>query len=192
MNRELLAQLNQQLRPEAWLGLMVALVVFTALAMHLYVIKPALAEYGQLATAVSGSEIERAADRASDNAAMIAVLEREVAELQNRLYGGSSRLAPEKMESFVIDQLDRISVLHDIQLVSVTPGDVEQVLMFDELLYNVAVEGGFFELYDWLQEVEGALRPMAVKIFEMAGSNDSERVKLNLRLVSYRAQGGVS
>ena len=64
--------------------------------------------------------------------------------------------------------------------------------MFDELLYNVDVEGGFFALYDWLQEVEGALRPMAVKIFEMTGTNESERVKLNLRLVPYRPQGGVS
>jgi len=59
--------------------------------------------------------------------------------------------------------------------------------MFGELPYDVRVQGNYFPLFDWLQDVEDELRPMLVKEFRMDRSGPSSLVSLELRLVAYRA-----
>ena len=93
------------------------------------------------------------------------------------------------MESHVIDVLDRISARHGIDLVSVVPGEKAEVLMFEELPYDVEVRGEYFRLFDWFREVERELHPMVVKRFELAAGAEPDVIPLTLRLVAYRTQG---
>ena len=122
----------------------------------------------------------------SAGAIAISATESELESIRKALYGGASELAPEKLESFVIDRLDRISVQRDVALMSVKPDESDTVLMFDEFPYDVDVSGDYFAIYAWLQDVEEELRPMIVKQFALDPDGKGGRVKMKLRLVSYR------
>jgi Tfp pilus assembly protein PilO len=193
MNNAVLEQIQRQLRPEALLGVLVAGVALTLLAAHLYVLKAPLSRYRELSHAVAGSAVETSMQHLQASSLAVETAERQVAELRSELYGASSQLPLEKLESYVIARLDRICAQHGVQLVSVTPGEMGEVLMFDELPYEVAVEGDYFALFDWLGDVEEELRPMVVSHFEMRPvreKRDAGRVEMKLRLVSYRPSGG--
>ena len=186
---EQLERLMRELGPRAWAGLLGAAFVLKLLAAWLYLLKPSLAQYRELADGSSPSAIADAEKRAAENESAIAAIGREVEALREQLYGSSSALPLEQIESFVIDRLDRLSVPRGVQLVSVTPGQPGEVLMFDELPYDVDVRGDYFALHEWLRAAEDDLRPMVVKRFEMSTDPRDEAVAMKLRLVSYRPRG---
>jgi Tfp pilus assembly protein PilO len=192
MSFERLEELERQLRPEAWRALLGALLLLTLLAAYLYVLKPTLAHYRELARGWSPDAVASSEDRAASTSAEIERLERELVALDERIYGGPSRLPREQIESHVIDRLDRLSASRDVRLESVKPGDAGEILGFEELPYDVNVAGDYFALFDWLEAVEDELRPMVVKRFEMAPAARSDRVGMKLRLVSYRPREGRS
>ncbi len=174
----------QQVRPQTLIAVTGALTAIVALASFLYVLKPALQLRGELqqerVDALSQVETASVTPQALGSAAQ------EVADLRKRLVGASWGVPLEEMESFVIGGLDHISVRHQVELKSVTPGQVGSVLSFDELPYQVQVAGDYFSLFDWLQDVEQELIPMVTKGFEMARRGES--VTLELRLVAYKAR----
>ncbi|MDH3284776.1 MAG: type 4a pilus biogenesis protein PilO [Acidobacteriota bacterium] len=186
MNLAVRADLLRDLRPDAVAGVMVAAVVLTLLAGYLYLLGPSIARYRDLARAGSEEALQTALDSARAGAVAISATESELESIRKALYGGASELAPEKLESFVIDRLDRISVQRDVALMSVKPDESDTVLMFDEFPYDVDVSGDYFAIYEWLQDVEKELRPMIVKQFALDPDGKGGRVKMKLRLVSYR------
>ena len=186
MNLDVRTDLLRDARPEAVLGGMVAVLVLTLLAGYLYLLGPSITRYRELVRASSENALENALESARAGAIAITATQDEIASIRKELYGGASELAPEKLESFVIDRLDRISVQRDVSLMSVTPDDPASVLMFDEFPYEVDVAGDYFALYAWLQDVEEELRPMIVKQFALDPEGKGGRVKMKLRLVSYR------
>lgn len=192
MRRDALDQLLGTLRPEATLAALGAFVALTLLGGHLYVLKPSLVKLRALDVEGSRGTLESVTAAVTDGDVAIAAIEAELAELRDRLYGGPSDLPPEKTESYIIERLDRISERHAIELVSVKPGDGKEVLMFDELLYEVEVKGRFFALVDWLREMEQELRPIVVNEFELRPEASEGRVAMKLRLASYRPSGGVT
>jgi Tfp pilus assembly protein PilO len=192
MRGDAVDQLLGTLRPEAALAALGALVALTLLAGHLYVIKPSLTKLRALDIEGSRDSLENVTAAVAEGEVAIATLEVELAELRDRLYGGPSDLPPEKTESYIIDRLDRISEQHAVELVSVRPGDGKEVLMFDELLYEVEVKGRFFALVAWLREMEDELRPMVVNEFELRPESEAGSVAMKLRLASYRPSGGVT
>ncbi len=92
------------------------------------------------------------------------------------------------MESYVIQTLDRISSRHSVELVGVRPLAIGEVLMFDELPYDVEVTGSYLRLWDWLQDMEAELRPMVVNSYELERRSNAAPVSLKLRLAAYRAR----
>lgn len=172
----------QQVRPQALIAGAGALTAIVALAGFLYVLKPALQARGELQQerVAALSQVEEA----NITPQALAAAAREVADLRKQLVGASWGVPLEEMESFVIGGLDRISVRHEVELKSVTPGQLGSVLSFDELPYQVQVAGDYFSLFDWLQDVEQELIPMVTKGFEMARRGES--VTLKLRLVAYK------
>ena len=186
MKLESLGALDAQLRPEAWLGVMAAVVVLTLLGAYLYLLGPSLARYRELARSWSADELVSAEVRAAAIDAEIAELEQALVGLDDRIYGSSSGLPREQIESHIIAQLDELSNRRDVRLASVKPGLTGDVLSFEELPYDVDVSGDYFTLFDWLGAVENELRPLAVKRFEMRPAGRTDHVQLQLRLVSYR------
>ena len=192
MRQEALDRLLGSLRPESALAALGALVALTLLGGHLYLIKPSLAKLNALDVEGARDTLENVTAAVAEGEVAIAALEAELAALRDRLYGGPSDLPPEKTESYIIDRLDRISERHAVELVSVKPGDGKEVLMFDEMLYEVEVKGRYFALVEWLRETEQELRPMVVNEFDLKPEPKGGRVAMKLRLASYRPSGGVT
>ena len=191
IGRELEERLGQ-VRPQALLAAMVSLVLLTLLAGHLYVLKPSLARLRSLETGGSDADLASAEARVAEAGLAITTTELALTSLRDELYGGPSDLPPEKTESYIIDRLDRISQRHAVELISVSPGDASPLLMFEEVLYEVEVQGRFFELVAWLLDLEQELRPLVVNEFRMTPEPKGERVGVKLRLASYRPSGEVS
>ena len=190
MNLRVAKALQAQLRPEALAAGFVALAALGLLAAWLYLLKPAVEEYRTVADESSEQGLLAAVESAPQTAAAIARLERETADLRDRLYGGASGVPLREMQAWVIHRLDQLSLEHGVELESVSPGEVGHVLMFDELPYDVRVRGGYFALFAWLNQVEQELRPMSVQSFEIRPEPADAAVEMEFRLVSYRPTGG--
>lgn len=184
MKGDLLERLTRQLRPEAWPAVIGTAIGLSLLAGWLYGIRPGWLRYRELSS--SPVALADVLARAAGNESAVAALEDELRALRDRLYGTSTALPLEQLESHVIDRLDRLCAERDIQLVSVTPGNPDRILSFDEFPYDVDVRGRYFSLYDWLRSVEHELRPLIVKQFALSGGRPDGSVQMNLRLVSYR------
>ena len=176
----------RQLAPDAWIAAAGGTIVGVALAGHLFVLKPALDHYGELEQEQLATSAEIDTERGRADPVAVATLTSEVEDLRDRVGGGAGQVPLTQMESYVINALDRVSVRHDVKLESVTPGTVQEVLMFTELPYDVQVTGSYFSLFEWLRDVETELRPMVVKSFEMKKGKSSEQILMSLELVAYR------
>lgn len=172
-----------RLRPGVALALAGSLLALTLLASHLYVIKRPLAEYRRLRSTRSllEAEISGGAQRPGE----IEQLSREVEALERSLQRGSQSSPPDRLVAHIVDQLDRISGHHEVQLVGVRPGKSKRAFMFEEVPFEVELTGRYFSLYDWLREVERELGPMVVKQYEV--HPDRERLaRMKLTMVSYQ------
>ena len=169
----------------------ISVVLLALAAGYLYLVKPAWVQYAdvkfQHAQASSGLP-----GGGENSDATILQAEREVEDLRNTLYGGAANIPRAEIESFVVDALDRISEVHGVRLLGITPDVSDRVLMFEELPYTVEVSGSFFALHKWLYTVERELRPMVVKRFELSPSRDRSVITLNLKIVAYRSDRGAA
>jgi Tfp pilus assembly protein PilO len=186
VNHDALDELLRDVRPETAIAGLCVLALLIALAGHLYVLRPPLAKLEELQREGSEGTLQSTLQAVAAGRAQITETQQTLDSLRTELYGGSSRMPPEKLESYIVDRLDHISASHEVELVSVAPGEAEEVLMFDEVPYDVEVQGDYFALFAWLREVERELRPMVVKEFNMKPLSKSEDVVMKLRLASYR------
>lgn len=192
MTNPLLDRLVEETTPRTLVGAMGAIVAMTLLAGHLYVVKPSLASLRQLEGGDAQGAVARLTAEADTAERAIGTTRGALAALSEELYGGTSQLPPERVESYIVDRLDQISARHAVELVSVKPGEAKQVLMFDELLYEVEVKGQFSSLVAWLWELEDELRPLVVNGFDMHPTARGAWVGMKLRLASYRPTEEVS
>jgi Tfp pilus assembly protein PilO len=179
-------------RPESLLAGVAAIALLTLLAGYLYVLEPSLTALGALEAGQPAASLESLQREFAANGVALTESERRLAALRDQLFGGPADLPPEKAEAYIVDRLDRTAASHAIELLGVRPGESKQVLMFDELLYEVEVEGEFFALVAWLREIERELRPLVINEFAMQPRTRSSRVAMKLRLASYRSRDGLS
>ena len=178
--------------PRTLLLAMGATIVLTLLAGHLYVVKPSLVRLRSLDAEGGQASVEALRSDASARSVAIEASRAQLEEISGELYGGPSDQPAEKVESYIVDRLDSLSVRHAVELVSVEPGEAQSVLMFDEWLYEVEVEGEFLALAAWLGEIENELRPMVVNGFELRPAQQTPWVRMRLRLASYRPRRELS
>lgn len=164
----------------------------TLLACYLYLFKQPLAQYRQLASQYSRSLADLENQRNSFDAGQIDALRAAIHQAEDRLYGKGPRPGARDMVPHVVGELDRLSQDHAVRLRSVKPGTVETVLMFDEVPFDVSVQGRYFDLYGWLLAVESELRPMVVKHFSIREGRNGEDLQMSLRIVSYLSREDAS
>lgn len=172
----------EEIEPRTILLVLIAVAALTVTAAYLYVFKAPVAEYLRLhrLTAAAGTQTQRQ----QINAERIQQLRDEVGRLHENLYGQAPRDSANEMVSYIIGQLDALASKHQVQLVGVKPGSVNQVLMFDELPFDVEVRGGYAHLFEWLRDAERALHPLVLKEFRIATGDNT--LNMTLRVVSYR------
>ncbi len=192
MNQALTKKLLGWLSPQRWLAVWASAVALTLVGGYVNLVHPSVTEYRQLESERE-SELSQLEQRGVETTPeRVADLEAQIGELRDELFGGSSSVPPEKIESFIIDRLDRLSARHRVELLGVVPETPGHVLMFQELPYEVQVSGDYRSLYEWLVDAERELRPLVVKTFEMRPAARTTGVDLQLRLVAYRAEGNES
>jgi len=119
--------------------------------------------------------------------AALAAAEARVSRLEQRLYGAGPEVPVSQMASHVIGRLDGLAREFQVRLAGVKPGTQAEVLGFAEVPFDVHVEGDYLRLMGWLGRVEGELHPMVVKRFRIEPLADAGLLRMELRVVSYRA-----
>lgn len=164
--------------------LMGSILLLTLLAAYLYLFKQSLADYRKSLQTLQSmkSEVQPGIPISSQ----IESTQLSLLQLQQRLEGQDPQLPLNQKFASMIGQLDAISSNHEVQLKAITPGEVINVFMFQELPINIEITGSYFSLFDWLQQVENDLGAVIVKQFEIIPNLETKNRSMKLTLVSYQ------
>ncbi|MFW2403871.1 MAG: type 4a pilus biogenesis protein PilO [Gammaproteobacteria bacterium] len=117
----------------------------------------------------------------------------EVERMERTLNGDASNLPAKQMEAFVIGRLQTISWRNDVTLVSVTPREGTPLNQFRELVFDVELEGSYFDFFDWLNNIGTELGFVVVKRFDIKAANaptngDQAPLRVDLTMAAYRSE----
>jgi Tfp pilus assembly protein PilO len=176
--------LQEQVQPRMLAILLLSLLLLTAVAGYLYVLKKPMQQLNQSKQALQ--LLEREVDTGVSLESQIAIFEGVVKTLNLKLRGTGPELPVNQMIAFVIGQLDHIAAKHAVNLVSVKPATAGRIFTFRELPFNVELQGSYFSLFEWLYEVEKELGPIVIKQFEFTEVGNSKQRHLRLVIASYQ------
>ena len=173
-----------KLRKEVLAFLMTLLTgAMLLLAWH-YVIRNPVAEYMELSEA--RGRLEQLIANGETISEKILQYRQEIAALGKQLRGENPLLSSDEITAHVIGQLDRISMNNKVKLSRVTPGEINKVLMFDEVPFDIEVMGKYTDLYRWLDEVTVQLGPMVIPQFKIHYNPGAAMLNMNVKLASYK------
>lgn len=181
---DLLKQLSQrQLRMIG--GGMLALV---AVALLTYAVQPRFKAFR--AARASLVLLDATTENGAGLDAQLSGLRAQVEVLERELHGDMANLPLKQMEAFIIGRLQGISWRHDVQFVGVQPQDGGLSEQFSELLFDVELQGRYFDVFAWLEAVREELGFVVIKQFEVTpigrtGMEEPE-LQVNLTMASYR------
>ncbi len=157
------------------------------LAAYLYVFKAPLKQYIDLSK--THQMLSENAQRVDTLPQQIRALEQQVSQLTRQIHGKAPPLPTNQLIAHMIGELGRLAAQHQLDLLSVQPGETYEVRMFKALPFDLQVEGKYSALYAWLIDVEQYLGPLIVDHFRLEPKDDAERILMQLKLSSYRVQG---
>ncbi len=181
-----LAELLRRLELRSLLLLGGGLALVAALAWQLVLREP-VRSYRALVAERGESAQDVARERAGLDRQALEAAAARVAALEHELYGAGPPVPVSQMASHVIGRLDGQAREFQVRLSGVKPDTPGEVLGFVEVPFDVQVEGDYPRLIAWLEAVERELRPMVVKRFRMEPVAGDGRIRMDLRVVSYRA-----
>ena len=176
--------LQQQVKPQMLALLLVSLICLTIIAGYLYLLKRPIQDFRQARQTLGLLETELQTGVPVDG--QIKLFQQQIAELDQQLHGSGQKLPLNQMIASVIGQLDMIAASHGVKLISVEPGSVEKIFLFQELPFHVVVTGSYFSLFDWLNQVEHNLGPIVIKEFELMAEPNPAIRRFTVTLVSYQ------
>ncbi len=170
--------------------MLIGIVLLIALIEGTYLLWPQIKTYKELYT--SHQVLKQAVSNNDSLSSQLQSIDSEVKDLSHQLHGDMAQLPVKQMESFVIGRLQKVSWATNVELVSVQPGSGRHVQNFRERLFEVKLNAGYHDFFEWLQIVNQELGYIVVKKFEI-NPNDRDAIenpKLNLviTLVSYRME----
>lgn len=177
----------KRLDPRTLRLLMVAVVTITAVALGTYLIWPLATEYREASKALT--MLERVARRGQAMDEEIRAAELRVTNLEKRLHGDMVNKSDNELEAFVLGRMQSISWRNDIELASVKPSKGSRVLDFEEVQFEVQVAGLYFDLFDWLRDLNRELGFVVVKRFTIRSTERQAaepRLIATFTIVSYR------
>ncbi|QMU60502.1 MAG: type 4a pilus biogenesis protein PilO [Gammaproteobacteria bacterium] len=180
-------QVLNQLNQKTFLLMMVGSIFLLVAASSAYGIWPQIKDIKTgLMTRNEMKELVSNKDKLDEQQLKLA---QEVKEIKHNLRGDMADLPEKKMEAFIIGELHNISWNHDINLIGVKPVQGNQIQMFQEILFNVQLSGGYFDLYKWLHELRAQLGFIVIKSLELntINNNDNNSILLmKLTIASYK------
>jgi Tfp pilus assembly protein PilO len=116
-------------------------------------------------------------------------LSQEVLEMQHELKGDMANLPENKIEAYIIGELQNISWNHEVSLIGVKPVKGENIQMFQEILFDIQLSGEYFDLFQWLLDLRDHLGFIVIKNIELNSesvTNNSSLLLMKLKVASYR------
>ncbi len=168
------------------LGLALGLVVLFGPTWQ-FLLREQLENYRALASERGQSAEEVARERVGLDGSVLATTESDVSRLEDELYGSTPAVPVSQMASHVIGLLDGLADQFSVRLAGVKPGAMGEVLGFTEVPLYVQVQGEYGQLIAWLEAAEKGLSPLVVKRFRIEPATGSAELRMELRVVSYRA-----
>ena len=181
----------QSLAPRQLQMLGYGILLLTAVAILSYLVLPQWRAYQT--TSSSLKLLQATAADGSSLDTQLESLRQDVGTLERTLNGDASNLPVRKMEAFVIGRLQTISWRTDMELIGILPREGIPLNQFSELIFDVELQGKYFDFFEWLQTVGEELGFVVVKQFEMLSINEvstrgDPSLKVKLTIASYRNQ----
>ena len=113
-----------------------------------------------------------------------------IESIRTRLRGDMANLPENKMEAYIIGELQNISWNHEINLIGVKPVEGNQIQMFQEILFNVQISGAYFDLYEWLKDLRSQLGFIVINNLELNLINERDKdalLLMKLTIASYKS-----
>ena len=180
-------KLLMETEPRVLVLLLVSSALLVIAALGSYVIWPELRDFRKSMGTLS--VLREVTSRGNDLENQMALLKTSVDRLNRELHGDMVNTPEKEMESFIIGRLQTISWRNNVELLRVTPGHGNTVRVFQEVLFEVSISGGYFDIFNWLQALDDELGFVVVKRFALqpaSGSEKGEKLKANFTIVSYR------
>ncbi len=183
----MLSALNRFDRKE--LCLILALAVFTVMSLlFTYLVLPKIKIYrGVSQTEITLTKVVENGNLLDNQ---LAQSRRDIDVLQRRLHGDMASLPEKEIEAYVIGKLQRISWHNNVQLVGIEPSAGATIESFHEILFRVRLAGDYFDMYQWLQDVNSELGFVLIKQYEMKPMEKfsrNPRLSVQLTMATYRA-----
>lgn len=179
----------QSTEPRMIAILLAAILALTLLASYLYLFKQPMSTLAQKQQTLTLLKAE--VERDMPLGQQIEELEKQVTDIKKLINASGQKLPQNQMIAYVIGQLDVIAANHQVQLVSVNPGTASKMFMFEELPFNIEIKGSYFDLYNWLKEVEVKLGPMVIKSFSLTADGQTGMRRMNTVIVSYLSKDDI-
>jgi hypothetical protein len=170
------------------LGMMLVAVVLLASAVLItYVLWPQVKAFNSIND--SQDIMLNAVNSGDGLEQQITNVKAQVDGLAHQLHGDMARLPAKQLESYIIDRLQKISWETDVELISVMPDVGKRVQMFQESLFEVEINAGYFDFFKWLQSIGQELGFIVVKKYTinlLDKALQDPKLKIALTMVSYR------
>ncbi len=178
-----LSQLQQP--PKVYLTVMLVLCIISISSAFQYFFKPLLSK-----RAIIISEFTLATDQIAQgqNAQLPSLLrskQNNVHSLLTQLKNESEQRSKGEVIPQVLVALDKISENHDIKLTGVDPLSSKRINSFDQLEFDIRLNGSYKNIFAWLSETESALQPISVERIQIMPSRISGEVSVQMKTISY-------
>ena len=181
---DLLKQLDRRQLSMIGGGMLALLMV----ALLTYVVQPRFKEFRAARDSFTLLASTSQSDAGLD--AQLTALRDHVEVLERAFHGDMANLPLKQMEAFIIGRLQGISWRNDVQFIGVQPEEGGLSGQFSELLFNVELQGRYFDIFAWLTAVREQLGFVVIKQFEMTPITqtgmDEPELQVSLTMASYR------
>lgn len=176
--------IQQQVQSRMLVILLISLLLLTMVTGYLYVLKAPIKEFRQFQQTMQLLKNEVKTGIPLEN--QISSYQQRIELLSQQLKGNSPQLPVNQMIAFVIGQLDQIANQNNIELISVQPGHAETVFTFRELPFHIKLKGNYFNLFNWIFQLENELGPIVIKQFKFTSDTSNTSRYMSLTIASYQ------
>lgn len=163
-----------------------ALLILAALV--LYLLMPEVKRY--LAAKDTLTLLESSPGQGQEIGIQISQIRQEIDALEKEIHGDTAQLPAKQLESHIIESLQNISWHNQMQLTSLVPRKGNRIDMFQELIFDIELNGLYMDFFSWVSELHKQLGFVVISQFNIRPVNaqdENTRVQIKLTMIAYKA-----
>ncbi|WP_417616046.1 type 4a pilus biogenesis protein PilO [Oceanisphaera sp.] len=118
-------------------------------------------------------------------------LRTEVDTLRRTIHGDMAQRPAKQLGSHVIESLQNLSWQNRMQLTSLVPRTGSRIDAFQELIFDIELNGSYMDFYRWIRELNDQLGFVVIAAFDMRPvrtQSDDSHIDIKLTIVAYKAE----